>query len=207
MESTNRGQLQKALDILQQNKGHWAITAIDQRLGLLDETARTTEAVAEQWVRAACQAKGIDFDSPRAGEEWMAGPVTVLRNVRLLRQSLREIKRDGSPTLDQSKVRTRSDGQLAVEVFPRDLYERVLYSGFRAEIWMEPGVDRDRLRDTMATAYKGQPQQSDGKVALVLGAGNVASIGPMDVLHRLFVENQVCVLKMNPVNAYLGPFL
>ncbi|MEZ0228953.1 MAG: aldehyde dehydrogenase family protein, partial [Planctomycetota bacterium] len=42
---------------------------------------------------------------------------------------------------------------------------------------------------------------------LVLGAGNVASIGPMDVLYKLFVEDQVCLLKMNPVNEYLGPFI
>jgi acyl-CoA reductase-like NAD-dependent aldehyde dehydrogenase len=40
---------------------------------------------------------------------------------------------------------------------------------------------------------------------LVLGAGNVSSIPPMDLLHKLFVENEVVLLKMNPVNAYLGP--
>jgi aldehyde dehydrogenase (NAD(P)+) len=44
-------------------------------------------------------------------------------------------------------------------------------------------------------------------VSLVLGAGNVASIPPMDVLYKMFVEGNVCILKMNPVNEYLGPFL
>ena len=44
------------------------------------------------------------------------------------------------------------------------------------------------------------------RVALVLGAGNVASIGPLDVVHKLFVEGQVALLKLNPVNEYLGPF-
>ena len=43
-----------------------------------------------------------------------------------------------------------------------------------------------------------------GKVALVLGAGNVSSIPPMDVLYKLFVENEVVVCKMNPVNAHVG---
>ena len=29
----------------------------------------------------------------------------------------------------------------------------------------------------------------------------------MDVLTKMFNEGKVCILKMNPVNAYLGPFL
>ena len=41
----------------------------------------------------------------------------------------------------------------------------------------------------------------------MLGAGNVSSIGPMDTLYKLFVEGQVVLLKMNPVNEYLGPLI
>ena len=41
----------------------------------------------------------------------------------------------------------------------------------------------------------------------MLGAGNVASIAPLDCLHKLFVEHQVVILKMNPVNDYLIDFL
>jgi acyl-CoA reductase-like NAD-dependent aldehyde dehydrogenase len=46
-----------------------------------------------------------------------------------------------------------------------------------------------------------------GRVSLVLGAGNVAAIGPMDALTKLYVEGEVCLLKMSPVNGYLGPFI
>ena len=42
-----------------------------------------------------------------------------------------------------------------------------------------------------------------GKVALVLGAGNIASIAPLDCFQKLFLENQVVLLKLNPVNDYL----
>ena len=52
-----------------------------------------------------------------------------------------------------------------------------------------------------------QQEDPEGAVALVLGAGNVASIGPLDVVYKFFVEGQVCILKMNPVNEYLGPFI
>jgi acyl-CoA reductase-like NAD-dependent aldehyde dehydrogenase len=38
----------------------------------------------------------------------------------------------------------------------------------------------------------------------VLGAGNVSSIAPRDVLHGMFVENRVVLLKCNPVNDYLA---
>ena len=44
-----------------------------------------------------------------------------------------------------------------------------------------------------------------GAIALVLGAGNIASIAPLDVLYKLYAEGRVCMLKMNPVNDYLGP--
>ena len=41
-------------------------------------------------------------------------------------------------------------------------------------------------------------------VELVLGAGNVSSIVPRDLLYGMFVENRVVVLKCNPVNDYLA---
>lgn len=42
-------------------------------------------------------------------------------------------------------------------------------------------------------------------VALVLGAGNVAAITPLDIVHKLYQDNQVVIAKMNPVNDYLRP--
>jgi hypothetical protein len=40
---------------------------------------------------------------------------------------------------------------------------------------------------------------------LVLGAGNVSSIPPTDAISKIFQEGHVVLLKMNPVNEYLGP--
>lgn len=39
----------------------------------------------------------------------------------------------------------------------------------------------------------------------MLGAGNIAAITPLDILHKLYAEGQVVIAKMNPVNAYLRP--
>lgn len=41
-------------------------------------------------------------------------------------------------------------------------------------------------------------------IALVLGAGNVSSIAATDALGKLFQEGRVVLLKMSPVNEYLG---
>ena len=38
---------------------------------LLEKCIEHTLGVAHAWVRAACEAKGIALDSPRAGEEWL----------------------------------------------------------------------------------------------------------------------------------------
>ena len=62
-----------------------------------------------------------------------------------------------------------------------------------------------RLTRSRAGFYKAKPH--DGRVVLVLGAGNVNAIPSMDVITKIFNEGKACVLKMNPVNAYLGPFL
>lgn len=35
----------------------------------------------------------------------------------------------------------------------------------------------------------------------------MVSIGFMDVFYKMFVENEVCIFKMNLVNEYLGFFI
>ena len=41
----------------------------------------------------------------------------------------------------------------------------------------------------------------------MLGAGNVAGIPFNDALSKLFVDQCVVLLKMSPVNEYLGPLI
>jgi hypothetical protein len=53
---------------------------------------------------------------------------------------------------------------------------------------------------------EGKPTQG-ARVALVLGAGNQLPVVATDILHVLIAEDAVAVVKMNPVNEYLGPFI
>jgi aldehyde dehydrogenase (NAD(P)+) len=81
----------------------------------------------------------------------------------------------------------------------------LLLNGITAEVWMQPGITRENLAEHMAGFYRQEDPR--GKVALVLGAGNIAAIAPRDVLYRLYALGQVVLLKMNPINDYLGPIL
>ena len=164
--------------------------------------ARTIE-VADAWVSAAAHAKGI-AGSPLAGEEWFSGPYAVLAAIDALLVTLGAIARGREP-YPASAVRTRAGGQVVVDVFPVSAADRVLLSGVRAEVWMDPAVTRETLAEHTASFYR--EREPDGRVTLVLGAGNIASIPPLDVLTALYAHGSVALLKLNPVNAYLQPML
>ncbi|MFK7991579.1 MAG: NAD-dependent aldehyde dehydrogenase [Sandaracinaceae bacterium] len=179
-------------------KDDWVKTSIETRIDLLKRCIERTEAVAEDWVAAACRAKGLSPESPQGGEEWLAGPMVLVRNMRLLVDAL---EAGGQPA--PTALRQRANGQHVARVFPADHFDRLLMGGITADVWIEPGKAPSQgkiYRD------KADGHVPEGKVALVLGAGNVASIGPMDALYKLFVEDEVVLVKTNPVNAYLQPY-
>lgn len=183
---TSLTQADAAIATLQSHKARWADVSTADRVRYLQQLIDSFLEVADSWSIAACEAKGIDPTRSLAGEEWLAGVVTTLLNVRCLIKTLR---------CDRAIPALRQQGdQIVAQVMPDDRLNQILWFGFKGEIWLERGkpATRGMLRS---------PQ-----VALVLGAGNIAATAPMDVLYKLFVENQVVLLKMNPVNDYLGAF-
>ena len=162
-----------------------------------------TMAVQDEWLAAACRAKGLTPGTTEAGEELSTGVGTFVRMARLLRDAVRDIAKDGKPAF-AGPVREAPDGRLRVQVFPANAFDRITFPQTTAEIWMQPGVTRDDLVAGQAAAYA-DPAAHAG-TALVLAAGNVASLGPRDALSKLFVEGKVVVMKANPVNDYLVPY-
>jgi hypothetical protein len=197
--------LDRSLAVLAASKQRWANLPLSEKISYLRAALEGTVRVAAAQVAAACAAKGIAADSPQGAEEWLGGPIAQARVLRLLLRTLTHIQRYGAPLLPARRLRARASGALAVEVFPADLLDRLLYRGFRAEVWMQRGVTWEELRASTGALYR-RPAPP-GRVALVLGAGNVASIGPLDAVHKLFAEGQVVLLKLHEVNAYLGPFI
>ncbi|HEV7515188.1 MAG TPA: aldehyde dehydrogenase family protein [Thermoanaerobaculia bacterium] len=203
LDASSRSALDCAVAGLAGRKTDWVKVSIPERIALLDELIYGFLGVADRWTAACLEAEGLDPSHPSAGEEALVGPYFVLRNLRLLKKSLQDIATHGSPRIP-GPVKILPNGQVSVRVFPQDLWDRVFYTGVTAEVWMEPGVTAERLPETQATAYR---YKDAGGVCLVLGAGNVSSIGPMDALYKLFVEDRVVVYKVHPVNVYLGPLL
>ncbi len=190
---------------LREHAREFARLSVGQKLDLLHDIGRRTRDAASDWVHAACTAKGIPADAPVAGEEWIAGPGLTLRNIRFLIRSLGEIRQRGVPVIEDKRVADLPHGAVSVKVTPYDGYDAALYGGIVAETWLATGIRRTDISSHQASFYK--KKDPEGGVSLVLGAGNVASIPPMDVLYKMFVDGNVCILKMNPVNEYLGPFI
>jgi acyl-CoA reductase-like NAD-dependent aldehyde dehydrogenase len=193
MEPTPRDRIERYLDRLTEKKDEWTKVPIPKRIEYLERALAGVAAQAEKWVEGGCLVKGLAATEPAAGEEWLAGPVATARAIRLYIEALRQ---GGAP---KTKVKTRPDGQQVARVFPLTFMEQVMLP-MRAEVWIEPGKPA-----TQGRIYREGP--GPGKVALVLGAGNVSSIPPLDALYKLFVENEVVLLKMNPVNEHVGPRL
>jgi acyl-CoA reductase-like NAD-dependent aldehyde dehydrogenase len=158
--------------------------------------------IAPEQVALACRAKGLDPDGPFAGEEWLGGAMPVVSNIRLLIASLEAIAARGRPDLPR-RPKIRPDGRVEVQIAPADLRERAMLSGVTVSVLFEEGARPEDIAPAQASFY--QQQDPEGAVSLILGAGNVASIAPMDALHKLFVEGRVALIKMSPVNEYLGP--
>jgi len=182
----------------------WIAMGVDERIELLADLGRSILAAGDGWATASAQAKGIRRQSPAMAEDWGSGVLTTLRNVRLLASTLADIRDTGRPAPPSIHLDDR--GSTVVEVFPGDVLDRVLFPGFDAEVRLAEGITPEQARERMGRIYH-EDVVSPPEVALVLGAGNVSSIGPMDALSQLFAEDRVVLLKLNPVNDYLAPHL
>jgi acyl-CoA reductase-like NAD-dependent aldehyde dehydrogenase len=198
---TTQPDLDAAVAALHGRAQAWLDLDVAARIALLDEMVADTLAAAPGWTQAAAAAKGIARDSSLMGEDWLSGPSAVVRNLRLLGRTLQDIAATGRP--QPPTVEVAPGGQVVAKVFPTDVFDNLTFPGFTGEVRLRPDVTLDQAIERMGRIYRpgGKPEPG---VALVLGAGNVSSIGPMDVLTKLFAEDRVCVLKMNPVNEHLG---
>ena len=197
--------LDKKIARLRENATTWARMPLEEKIAMGRRLMEGNYKVAQRQVERAIEAKKIPASSPLVGEEWLGGPLITLRTLRFTLDSLEEIARGRAPKLKPGSVRERANGQVAVKVFPYEKWDPLLFKDFEAEVWMDPELSRSDLEDSMGVFYK--EENPAGIVSLVLGAGNVASIGSLDVVYKLYAEGQVCLLKMNPVNEYLGEFI
>lgn len=191
--------LDRAVAELREGSASWAAAPIAERIVLLERLLPRIADGAAETAAAGARAKGYGPDSPWAAEDWAGAPWALAQNVSAYLHVLRRIAAGKDPV--DARAVHEGNGRTWVDVFPATGWDTLLLNGFTAQVWMRAGTSAQQVRDRAAGEYRGRPGRP--AVALVLGAGNVAAITALDILHKLYVEGQVVVAKMNPVNAYL----
>ena len=187
----------QALIELESQKLNWNRLPYSEKISLLDEALHDLDGLGEAWVSASLKARGINPGGFAEGEEWFIFGA-VVRLVRLMRKSLSDTVKYGHP-IPFGNITTNINNQISVPAFPTSTMEKILFTNHHAETWLESNVTQEEL-------FKIAPKGS-GRLTLALGAGNTGVSPCADLLHFLFIESDVVLLKMNPVNDYLGPIL
>jgi len=196
-KSTELSRLDELVGKLRDGAKVWAKMSLAERIEIARRMHKGYLAIAEKSVQTSCAAKGITLGTPQEGEEWLGGPYVTIRILRLTIESLEAIRDTGNTKV--GPTHRGIDGKLVVQNYPMNFLDKVMFGGL---------VDEKQLEQNRASFYKKAPAWADqGRVALILGAGNVNSIPPTDVITKMFNEGKVCILKMNPVNAYMGPYI
>lgn len=204
MLPTDFTEIKRAIDLLDNNKKEWANLSIPDKIKMLLEIRRNIGIYAEEWVNLSAKAKKLEPNSALTGEEWVTGPwvfATTINNYIHTLQAIYDNKKSGLI----KKIKTHKNEQVIAKVFPNNIFETLLLNGIYAEVWMDKSINKENLIDSIGVFYK--KKDPEGKLSLVLGAGNINAIAPLDVLYKLLAEGEVVILKMNPINEYLGPIL
>ncbi|CAN5498214.1 aldehyde dehydrogenase family protein [soil metagenome] len=191
-----RAELDADLVALADGTVRWAATPLAERARLLRAVHASISSAASDWATTAADIKGLDPASQLVGEEWITGPYATLSAVAALAESV-EVLASGRSPIDGLALGTAPGGRVTVPVLPRNAFETLLLHGFSAEVWLKPGVSRGQARGEAGLGEL-TPTLSGG-VGLVLGAGNITSIPPLDVLYELVASNRAVILKLNPI--------
>ncbi len=202
--NTSATEIDRALEELAAAKSDFRNMSLHQWAGLVERCIPTIVGSSRDWVDAACHAKGIPADSSLRAEEITAGPAAALRYLRLLHDSLLDIIRRGRPQLP-GPVRQEPGGRLFVRLAPvKRRQDALLFTGTTTDAIMEEGVTAEAVAGQVMPSHLTGAGE-DPPIMLVLGAGNVSSIPMTDTLTKIFQDGYLVLLKMNPVNEYLGP--
>jgi acyl-CoA reductase-like NAD-dependent aldehyde dehydrogenase len=195
--------LEEAVARAREAAPRWARAPLSERIAVARSMLAGLHRVAPRLAREGCAAKGLSLDQPSAGDEWLAGAYIALRALRQLAAHLAALARTGNTPV--GRMGTADDGRVTERVFPWGALDAAFFPGIHTEVHYLAGVGAREAREGRARFHKA-PDHA-GRVCAVLGAGNVNSIPVLDVGTKLFNEGKACVLKMNPVNAYVGPIL
>ena len=182
LDAATKTALDVTISSLAEAEKTWATTSLADRAALLDRVHASVVSASAEWASTASAIKGLDPQSQAVGEEWISGPYPVLTATATLARSIRALAAGSSP-IARKRLGTAPDGRVTIPVLPGNAYEAILLHGFSAEVWMPPQVTADQVRAGAGLAEL-NPTKTNG-VGLVLGAGNITSIPPLDVLYEI----------------------
>jgi len=188
---TSQAEWEASLDTLAANKSMWSKKEDQEKAILLQTCMNNIVQVMEEAAAIGHRAKG-QYEMGLAEE--MFAWVTCILFAKETIQFLLE----GDNCLHG--VTSRQVGnQVVCTVLPTGL-DCMLYAEYRGEVWLEPG-------QPPTVGQKAKAVQEREELALILGAGNQIPVIFGDVIHKLFVESSVAMLKFSPVNCYNGTVL
>ena len=176
----------------------WAATGLSDRAALLRMVHASVGAASNRWAQTAAGLKRLEAMSSLVGEEWLSGPYALLGATDRLARTLDALAEGRSPVAGL-RFHPAPGGRTAVDILPLAAADRLLLNGFSGQVWFPPGVTADTVRTQAGMGAKRSGES--GGVGLVLGAGNITAIPPLDVLYELVAHNRAVILKLNPVMA------
>ncbi|MGA9873977.1 MAG: aldehyde dehydrogenase family protein [Rhodococcus sp. (in: high G+C Gram-positive bacteria)] len=195
-EVDTRTHVDTALSELHEGEKAWRASSLSERRRIIERVRDLTIAHAAEWVEAASTVKGLVGTSPLVGEEWMSGPYAFAGGTATVAKTLEALDAGKSPLAD-AKFGSAPGGRTTVQILPRGVFDQLLLSGFSGQVWLKPGVDAAAAKKSAGLAQR-TPARTNG-IGVVLGAGNIMSIAPLDTLYELVAHNRVVALKLNPI--------
>ncbi|GAB2973766.1 aldehyde dehydrogenase family protein [Nocardioides montaniterrae] len=194
-------ELDAAIGQLTDGAAAWAAMSLKERAALLRATQKAVAAEAGVWTGTATSAKRVPSGAYE-GEEWISGPGATAPMFAEYAATIDKLAA-GKSALDGVKLTKQPGGRVGVRVLPGDAKDLVLFSGFTGDVWLKPGVTEGQAR--AAAGLGAKTVGENGGVGLVLGAGNISAIAPLDVAYELVAYNRASILKLNPTFAHLKP--
>ena len=147
----------------------------------------------------AARIKQLAPGSPLVGEEWISGPWAALTYANALGDTLARLERGQDPLAGS---RSRNHGERTAR--HRGPAARLVRPSAAQRLPRRGMAATRGLRRPASGSVPARPDRTQG-AALVLGAGNIFSIAPLDALYQLYAENRTVALKLNPITDPLKP--
>jgi acyl-CoA reductase-like NAD-dependent aldehyde dehydrogenase len=206
MDTATSSAMDRAIEELRAGLASWIALPASERAAMLHAARRRVVPESEGLIAETCAAKGISRDSHYAGE--VTGELMMLATVLQASETVFGRIAAGRDPLPASALHVRPNGQTEARVWPTDPADRLLVAPWRlrVDVRMQPGHTPHDTLAGAAAPYRGGTFPDPG-VALVLGGGNFVFWPVLDLLSVMLAQGSVALLKLNPANYYIAPYL